>query len=149
MKHHTVLLMIVFLAVVYGAPVHAMPIYWNVFNKEGESALGADLVTYASLADMLGDTNRTSVNSTHVNIVGSGSDGVTYWNVFNKEGESALGADLVTYASLADMLGDTNRTSVNSTHVNIVGRAAGRRFWAEQGPIRFQSPRPYSSWVPA
>jgi len=65
--------MIVFLAVVYGAPVHAMPIYWNVFNKEGESALGADLVTYASLADMLGDTNRTSVNSTHVNIVGSGA----------------------------------------------------------------------------
>jgi aminoglycoside phosphotransferase len=108
--------------------------YWNVFNIEGESAVSAAIVTYATLADMLGDTNRTGVFTPNplgfgVNIVGSGSDGSSYWNVFNIEGESALSAQIVTYATLADMLGDTNRTGVFTPNplgfgVNIVGSGA-------------------------
>jgi PEP-CTERM motif len=55
--------------------------YWSVFNFEGESAVSADFVTYASLADMLADTNRTGTftpNSLGVRriIVRSGSDGI-------------------------------------------------------------------------
>ncbi|MCL4799992.1 MAG: PEP-CTERM sorting domain-containing protein, partial [Burkholderiales bacterium] len=108
-------------------------IYWNVFNIEGESEVGADIVTYASLADMLGDVNRTGVftlDGAGANVVGSGSDGSTYWNVFNIEGESDVGADFVTYASLADMLGDTNRTGVftlDGAGVNVVGGGADER----------------------
>ena len=53
--------------------------YWNVFNIEGESTVSAAIVTYATLADMLGDTNRTGVFTPDpvgfgVNIVGSGAD---------------------------------------------------------------------------
>lgn len=44
-------------------PSHAIPVYWNVFNIEGESSVGADLVTYNSLTDMLTDINRTGVNT--------------------------------------------------------------------------------------
>ena len=36
----------------------------------------------------------------------------TYWSLFNIEGESAVSAQYVTYASLADMLGDSNRLGV-------------------------------------
>ena len=57
----------------------AMATYWNVFNIEGERALSAQIVTYATLADMLGDVNRTGVFTPNplgfgVNIVGSGAD---------------------------------------------------------------------------
>jgi hypothetical protein len=114
--------------------------YWNVFNIEGESAFSAQIVTYASLADMLGDVNRTGVFTPNplgfgVNIVGSGSDGTTYWNVFNIEGESAFSAQIVTYASLADMLADTNRTGVFTPNplgfgVNIVESGSdGSAYW--------------------
>jgi len=53
--------------------------YWNVFNIEGESDVSAAIVTYATLADMLGDMNRTGVFTPNpfgagVNIVGSGAD---------------------------------------------------------------------------
>jgi len=52
--------------------------YWNVFNIEGESSVVADIVTYATLGDMLADSNRTGVFSMPApfgrNIVGSGSD---------------------------------------------------------------------------
>ena len=37
----------------------AAAIYWNLFNDEGGSVLDAGFVTYATLADMLADTNRT------------------------------------------------------------------------------------------
>jgi hypothetical protein len=88
--------------------------YWNVFNEEGESTLSAAIVTYASLNDMLNDTNRLAVYQPNsfgfgANVVGSGSDGTEYWNIFNKEGESTLSAAIVTYADLTDMLNDTNR----------------------------------------
>src|SRR5690606_12457275 len=91
---------------------------WNVFNIEGESSLDAAFATYDTLGDMLTDTNRTGVFVADgsglfgQNIVGTGSDGKTYWNVFNIEGESSLDASFVTYATLADMLTDTNRTGV-------------------------------------
>ena len=55
---------------------HAQAMYWNVFNIEGESSIGADLVTYSSFADMLSDANRTSVNTLSgfgAHIVGSGA----------------------------------------------------------------------------
>ncbi len=84
--------------------------YWNVFNIEGESSQSAQFVTYDSGADMLVDENRTGVftptNPFGRNIIGSASDGSSYWNVFNIEGESSQSAQFVTYASLVDMLLD-------------------------------------------
>jgi hypothetical protein len=101
--------------------------YWNVFNIEGESTLSAQIVTYATLADMLGDTNRLDVFTPNPagfgrNIVGTGSNGSTYWNVFNIEGESTLSAQIATYATLADMLGDTNRLDVFTPNPGGFGR---------------------------
>ncbi len=88
-----------------GAPAsHASAVYWSLFNVEGERALDAVYVTYATLPDMLNDINRTGVFTPSGfgagrNVVGSGSDGVTYWNLFNVEGESALDAVYVTYTT--------------------------------------------------
>lgn len=120
----------------FSLPTLAVPLYWNVFNIEGESSVGADLVTYGSLSDMLTDSNRTSVNTLSgfgTNIVGGGSDGSTLWNVFNIEGESSIGADIVTYASVSDLLADTNRTSVNTLSgfgANVVGSGSdGSTYW--------------------
>ena len=101
--------------------------FWNVFNIEGESSVSADIVTYISLSDMLTNANRTgtyTVGGFGRNIVGSGSDGTTYWNVFNIEGESSVSADIVTYISLSDMLTNANRTgtyTVGGFGRNIVG----------------------------
>jgi len=118
----------------FSAETSAASIYWSLFNIEGESAISADYVTYATLEDMLADTNRTGVFSPNPlgfgsNIVGSGSDGSTYWSLFNIEGESAISADYVTYATLDDMLTDSNRTGVFSPNPlgfgsNIVGSGA-------------------------
>ena len=50
--------------------------FWSVFNIEGESSISADYVTYATLGDMLNDTNRTSVTvigGFGRNVVGSGA----------------------------------------------------------------------------
>jgi len=128
------LLLIAGFAISY--PCQAIPVYWNVFNIEGESSVGADLVTYDSLTDMLTDTNRTGVNTLSgfgANVVGGGSNGTDYWSVFNIEGESSVGADIVTYGSLTDMLGDTNRSSVNTLGgfgANIVGSGSdGTNYW--------------------
>ena len=46
------------------------------------------------------------------NIVGAGSDGTTYWSLFNVEGETTLNAQFATYGALTDMLNDENRTGV-------------------------------------
>ena len=120
----------------FSLPSLAIPVYWNVFNIEGESDIGADLVTYGSLSDMLSDTNRTSVNTLSgfgANIVGGGSDGSSLWNVFNIEGETSIGADIVTYSSVSDMLSDSNRTSVNTLSgfgANVVGSGSdGDAYW--------------------
>ena len=65
------------LGVACAFPAHAA--YWSLFNVEGESGLTAQYVTYGSLPDMLGDTNRLGVfdpaaGGAGRNIVGSGSD---------------------------------------------------------------------------
>lgn len=65
------------LAMLAGSAAQAT--YWSLFNIEGEDTLSARYVTYATLDDMLGDTNRLDVfepNPTGFgrNIVGSGSD---------------------------------------------------------------------------
>jgi hypothetical protein len=90
--------------------------YWNVFNIEGESSTDAAFATYATLSDMMNDVNRTGTFVADgsvlfgTNIVGTGSDGQTYWNVFNIEGESSVDAAFATYDTLSDMLNDVNRT---------------------------------------
>jgi hypothetical protein len=92
--------------------------FWNLFNIEGESSASAGFVTYASFEDMLNDENRTGVFFPDgsvlaaPNVVGTGSDGTTYWNLFNIEGESTASAGFVTYTTLEDMLNDENRTGV-------------------------------------
>jgi hypothetical protein len=64
------------------------------------------------------------------NIVGSGSDGTLYWNLFNLEGESNLSAAFVTYATLLDMVNDENRLASYTADgnspfgANIVGTGA-------------------------
>ncbi|WP_162914542.1 hypothetical protein, partial [Desertibaculum subflavum] len=47
------------LALVLMSGTAAKAAYWNVFNVEGESALSAEFVTYATRLDMLNDENRT------------------------------------------------------------------------------------------
>jgi hypothetical protein len=110
--------------------------FWNLFNIEGESDVDAAFVTYASLQDMLNDENRTGLFIADgsglfgTNIVGTGSDGTTYWNLFNIEGESDVDAAFVTYASLQDMFNDENRTGLFIADgsglfgTNIVGTGA-------------------------
>ncbi|MEN2786265.1 PEPxxWA-CTERM sorting domain-containing protein [Sphingomonas qilianensis] len=90
-------------------------IYWSLFNREEESVATSVYVTYATLGDMLVDNNRTGnyypdAPGFGANVVGGGTDGKIYWNLFNREGENAATAVYVTYNSLADMLVDTNRT---------------------------------------
>ncbi|WP_282611229.1 hypothetical protein, partial [Pelagibius sp. Alg239-R121] len=111
----------------------AAPVYWNLFNIEGESTLSSSLITYDSLTDMLNDENRTGVlvpdgqssGQFAGNVVGTGSDGSSYWNLFNIEGESALSSSLVTYNSLTDMLNDENRTSASVPDGQSSGQFAG------------------------
>jgi hypothetical protein len=88
---------------------------------------------------MLNDTNRLGVfdpGGFAGNIVGSGSDGTTYWNVFNIEGESAISADIVTYGSLTDMLNDTNRLGVFDPGGRRTRRGSGAQ---HVGPVRVGS----------
>ena len=42
---------------------HAATIYWNLFNREGDSTSTARYATYATLNDMLNDTNRLLATS--------------------------------------------------------------------------------------
>ena len=119
----------------------AVPIYWNLFNIEGESTIDSAYVTYATVEDMLTDTNRTGQYSPNTtgnsarNVVGSGSDGSTYWSLFNIEGESSIDSAYVTYATLEDMLTDSNRlgqyspdTTGNSSR-NVVGSGSDGTFY--------------------
>jgi hypothetical protein len=115
--------------------------YWNLFNLEGESNLSAVFVTYATLDDMLNDENRTGSFTADgnapfgANIVGTGSDGTTWWNLFNLEGEDNLSAVFVTYASFDDMLNDENRTGSFTADgnapfgANIVGTGSDGTTW--------------------
>ena len=60
------------------APVTAAPLFWSLFNIEGESATSAQYVSYGSAADMFSDTNRLGIFTPNAfnagrNIVGSGA----------------------------------------------------------------------------
>ncbi len=116
--------------------------YWNLFNTEGENTHDAVFVTYATLSDMLNDENRAGEFAADgyspfgANIVGTGSDGSMFWNLFNSEGENTHDAVFVTYATLSDMLNDENRVGEiaadgNSPFgANIVGTGSdGSMFW--------------------
>ncbi len=101
--------------------------YWNLFNNEGESTVSAEFITYATLTDMLNDENRTGFfvpDGAFIgrNIVGTGSDGTLYWNLFNNEGESTVSAEFITYATLTDMLNDENRLGFFVPDGAFVGR---------------------------
>lgn len=126
------------LFLVFTAEPAAASTYWNVFNTEGENLASAEIVTYATFADMLGDVNRLNVSTmpglAGANVVDSGSDGITYWNVFNLEGETAFAAEIATYSSLVDMLADTNRIQVVAmpglAGRNLVGSGSdGETYW--------------------
>ncbi|GGX71409.1 hypothetical protein [Saccharospirillum salsuginis] len=131
------------LSSVFGASVaEAGMLYWNLFNFEEESSVGSVFVTYATADDMLNDANRLSVvspdgpGSSENNIIGSGSDGDIFWNVFNFEEESSTSAVFATYGTSDDMLNDANRLSVvspdgpGSSENNIVGSGSdGESYW--------------------
>ncbi|WES64705.1 hypothetical protein P0L94_01225 [Microbacter sp. GSS18] len=115
--------------------------YWSLFNAEEESAASAVFVTYVSLDDMVNDENRVGLffpdgNGFGQNIVGAGSDGSTFWSLFNAEEESAASAVFVTYGSLDDMVNDENRVGLffpdgNGFGQNIVGAGSdGSTFWS-------------------
>jgi hypothetical protein len=117
---HRTLLAILFAGLVsVPHPARAAATYWNLFNFEGESVQNSVYATYATAQDMFLDQNRTGFYSPTLpffdkNIVGSGSDGKTYWNLFNFEGESAENSVFATYATVQDMLLDQNRTGFYS-----------------------------------
>ena len=123
-------------------PAKAALMYWNLFNIEGENTQNSVYVTYTSLADMLTDSNRTgsfvpnTTGGSARNVVGSGSDGSTYWSLFNIEGENTQNSVYVTYTSLADMLTDSNRTgsfvpnTTGGSARNVVGGDSdGSTYW--------------------
>ena len=112
------------------APAHADTYYWNVINPEVEVATSASFAVYGSASDILNDNNRLGTytpGGPGANIVGSGSDGTYYWNVFNFEGTAAGYSNYVLYNSLSDMLNDTNRASVfTGLSGDFVGSGAGQ-----------------------
>lgn len=64
-------------ALIIGGAGTARAAYWNVFNFEGENQLASVIVTYATLTDMLNDTNRTgnfNPGNAANNVVGTGAD---------------------------------------------------------------------------
>ncbi len=131
--------------------------YWNLFNFEGEDELDSIFVTYNALTDMLNDSNRTGTfvadqtGDAARNIVGSGSDGLSYWNLFNFEGEDELDSIFVTYSALTDMLNDSNRTGTfvadqtGNAARNIVGTGA---FAMREDPGDPVSPVPVPASMP-
>ncbi|MDF0752725.1 PEP-CTERM sorting domain-containing protein [Marinobacter sp. 71-i] len=79
MIKHRLCLPLALVATFTSGAAHAVPVYWNLFNFEQESALDAIYVTYGSLTDMLTDTNRTGsftpsvTGASAANVVGSGA----------------------------------------------------------------------------
>ena len=124
------------------APASATSVYWSVFNPEDEVMTNAVFVTYATLDDMIrgqnpitGDTNAPGQRDTRANIVGSGSDGNRFWNVFNYEGDNQRDAIFVLYDSFQEMSTDQNRLGTfrpdgAGRAANAIGSASdGSRYW--------------------
>jgi hypothetical protein len=118
--------------------------YWNLFNAEDDFSDPANFVTYATLEDMLLDVNRTGVfvpdgfsAAVAGNIVDAGSDGTTFWLLGNQQGVLTDSAQFATYATFADMLGDTNRIALftpdgfsAAAARNIIGTGSdGTTYW--------------------
>ncbi len=61
-----------------------------------------------------------------------------YWNVFNVEGETSLTAQIVTYATLGDMLLDANRTGVFNPTTGFAGQNIWRHAARRQPDRRVQ-----------
>jgi len=90
----------------------AAPTFWNLFNIEGENTQNSVYITYASLEDMLTDSNRTgsfvpnTSGGSARNVVGSGSDGIVVaividikpgsdLNCFNVDGHGVLSVAVI------------------------------------------------------
>lgn len=104
--------------------VHAAAVYWNLFNAEGESAADAVYVTYATLNDMLNDTNRTGSGvpdgfGAGVNVVGSGAFVIPEPPVSVPE-PSVIS---LIMAALVLMLGSTKARSKPGLKVVRIGRS--------------------------
>ena len=125
--------------------------YWNRYNAENETAA---FVTYSSRLDMLNDENRLGVSvpdgfspAAGAAIAGTGSDGTTYWNLFNAEGIDDI-AVFATYGSLLDMLNDENR--IDTFIADGMGPAAGRMIVGTGASISGvvpPVPEPASGWL--
>ena len=131
----------------------------GIFNAEGESAADAGAITYATLNDMLNDTNRTGSGVPDGFGAGVTSSGQartdTFWSLFNAEGENAADAVFVAYATL----GDSSTTPIPHRQrragrigaaVNVVGSGSDgtnslNLFNAEgeSAPMRCSSPMPH------
>ena len=81
---------------------------------------------------MLTDSNRVGTffpasNSNNIatgtDLIATGSDGQTYWTLFNPEGESNTDSVIITYATLNDMLTDTDRLGAFFPTAGSVGTA--------------------------
>ncbi len=148
------LLMFLFYATLFGSTANASVIYWNLFNVEGENSINARYATYATFNDMLNDENRvvTSIAPDGAgvaqNVIGSGSDGTTYWNLFNVEGENSISARYATYATLNDMLDDENRvvTSIAPDGAGVARNVIGSGAAFFGGPIS-PIPIPGTIWL--
>jgi len=136
MSNVLVKISILAISMLIGLPAHAT--YFNLFNADGSAGPAADFRTYATLQDMLMGTNHTGsfapVGGLQAHLVGSGSDGTTYWNLFNADGSSGPAADFRTYATLEDMLMGTNPTGsfapVGGLQAHLVGSGSdGTTYW--------------------
>ena len=138
------IIVVLMIGVLFGLTGTAQAVFWNLFNAENDFGISARYHTYNTLTDMLNDTNRTSTiglapngSGAGANVVGSGSDGTTYWNLFNAENDFGISARYHTYNTLTDMLNDTNRTSTiglapngSGAGANVVGSGSdGTTYW--------------------
>ena len=99
--------------------------YWNLFNVEGGTPGPAGYIAYATLGDMINNTNPTifgapTIGGNGTDLIGTGSDGTIYWNLFNIEGEFTTSAFFATYDNLLDMLADSDRQgTIDSLNVPV------------------------------
>jgi hypothetical protein len=61
MRRYIIGILTAFALTIVGSPTQAAAVYYNLFNIEGENTADAAFVTYATLADMLNDENRTGL----------------------------------------------------------------------------------------
>jgi hypothetical protein len=93
------------------SPSVARADYWNLLNTGTE----AGFYRFATPGDMMLNVNPTAIWQTPgvfaTDIVGTGSDRHTYWNLFN----NGSVAGFCTYATLSYMMLNTNPTAIVQT----------------------------------